>query len=169
MVWWWIITYSFNGLGKEKERINGIESEGKEDQSFFLLASYLGTAVVSVRTHARTLTQHTHTTHTTRVQTNLQLHSDLKTASFVEITEILRFRRRRARHDPIVASRVRDRCLEPVQAETGCCTAHTGCDTNVCDHRGSNAGGQTRHREYYHWATGSFAKKINLFLDFSSQ
>ena len=94
-------------MGKEKERINGIESEGKEDQSFFLLASYLGTAVVSVRTHARTLTQHTHTTHTTRVQTNLQLHSDLKTASFLEITEILKFRRRRAHHDPIVTSRER--------------------------------------------------------------
>jgi hypothetical protein len=47
----------------------------------FFYASHLGTAVAFVRTH--TPTQHTHTTHTTRVQTNLQLYSDLKTTFFL--------------------------------------------------------------------------------------
>ena len=39
----------------------------------FISASHLGTAVVSIYTHARLL--HTNTTHTTRVQTALQLHT----------------------------------------------------------------------------------------------
>ena len=66
----------------------------------------------SICSYTRSSTQHTHTTHITRVQTNLQLHSDLKICVLLETTEIHRFRRRRARRNPIVASRTRGRRVD---------------------------------------------------------
>jgi hypothetical protein len=47
---------------------------------FFYVSSGYSCSICS---YTRTLTQHVHTTHTTRVQTDLQLHLDLKTASFL--------------------------------------------------------------------------------------
>jgi hypothetical protein len=78
----------------------------------FFYASHLGTAVVSVHTHARPL--NTRTLHTPLMykQTTTTIRSEDRV--LLEITEILWFRRRRARHDLFVASRER----ETRQAET---------------------------------------------------
>jgi hypothetical protein len=72
---------------------------------FFLTPSYLGTAVASVRTHAH----YSHHPCTNKPTTTLRSEDRV----LLEITEILWFHRRRARHDPIVASCVRGRRLEP--------------------------------------------------------
>jgi hypothetical protein len=67
--------------------------------------------------YTRTPTQHTHTTHTTRVQTNLQLQSDLKTASFLRSPKSSDFVGDRHVTNPLWLH-VRDRHLEPAQMET---------------------------------------------------
>ena len=49
----------------------------------------------------------THPTHTTRTQSDLQLHADTKTASFLKSSKPPRLRRRQARRNPFVLPRDR--------------------------------------------------------------
>jgi hypothetical protein len=89
-------------------------------QCIFWLASQLGTTVASVHTHAHTHTptQHTHPTHTTLCTNKPTTILRSEDHILFEITKILWFHRRQARHDTFVTSRVRGRRLELVQAET---------------------------------------------------
>jgi hypothetical protein len=92
----------------------------------FFNASHLGTVVASVRIHAH----YSHHPCTNKPTTTLRSEDRV----LLEITEIPSFRRRRACHDPFLASRVRGRCLKPVKRGLfllGCCTALTRCDTSV--------------------------------------
>jgi hypothetical protein len=72
----------------------------------FFDASRLDTAVVSTHIQTHTNPTHAHHTHTTRIQTNLQLHSK-HSASFVRSPGPSMVHRRRARRIPFVVLRMR--------------------------------------------------------------
>ena len=53
---------------------------GAEDElRFFFETSHLDTVVASVRIQTHTYTTHAHLTHTTSIQPDLQLYTDIKT------------------------------------------------------------------------------------------
>ena len=81
--------YPRAGFHQIRTRIRGCHPPRPErrrarwQQLLFFSASHLGAAVVSA--HIRTPTPHTYAIHTTRVQTDLQLHTDLNRV-LIEIT-----------------------------------------------------------------------------------
>jgi hypothetical protein len=124
---------------------------------FSWLASQLGTTIAYVHTHAHTPTQHTHPTHTTLCTNKPKTILRLEDHILLEITEILWFHTRRARHDTFVASHVRGRRLELVQAETVYLGNLLFPVRHPCRSRASNTGGQaaTTGSCHPHYVTSS--------------
>jgi hypothetical protein len=73
---------------------------------FLTLSSGYSCSILYMHEHTPTQPR-THHTHTTRAQLDLQLHTDLKTASFLRSPGPSRLRRRRAHRNPFVAPHVR--------------------------------------------------------------